>query len=184
MMVRERILTTCFDRYDGTFANGEVANNKLDGERAQYNHVLRPMIVRRMGKLVLRHKPGFVTAVPAGANWIARDVSEQYDLALVRLRRDPRKPGRIVFDSPKDKEICESHGRGVLIEDVINRFTNTHRVLQIPALKQRIVAEVAMWDRGPKGDREEPDFPHEALIDEPIPALLQDDSPLWEFAKS
>ena len=184
MTIRERILDTCFDRYAGTFANGEAANNKLDGEKVQYNHVLRPMITRRLAKLVLRHNPDFVVAVPAGANWLARDIAEQHDLALVRLRRDPRNRERMEFYSSADRENCESYERGVLLEDVINRFTNTHRALLIPTLRQRIVAEVAIWDRGPKEDREEPDFPYEVLIDEPIPALLPADSSLWEYAQS
>jgi hypothetical protein len=184
MTIRERILATCFDRYEGTFANGETANNKLDGEKAQYNHVLRPMITRRLAKLVLRHNPDFVVAVPTGANWLARDIAEQHDLALVRLRRDPRNRERMEFYGSGDKEACEAYERGVLLEDVINRFTNTHRALRIPLLRQKIVAEAAIWDRGPKEDREEPGFPYEALIDEPIPALLPADSSLWEYAQS
>lgn len=49
---------------------------------------------------------------------------------------------------------------------------------------ERISAEVAIWDRGLGQAREEPGIPYEALIAEPIPASLSDESPLWKCVRS
>lgn len=181
-MMRERILAACFERYEGTFANGEKANNKLDGEKIRFNHVLRPMVVRRIGKMVLAHNPDFVVAVPSGANWLAKDIAETYDIGLVRLMKNPKNRQKLMFRTHAERAELEKYEKGVLIEDVINRFTNTRKVLALPGMFDRIIAEVAVWDRGLPEQRTEPGIPYEALIVEPIPAMLPVDSELWSFA--
>lgn len=180
--MREQVLRQCFDRYDGQFASEDYANNKLDGELIKDNPPLRSMVGRRLGKRVMKHNPEFVVAVPYGADWEAADVGEQKDLPVVRLKRNSLDKNRFEFKSLGDKALCMTLDIGVLLEDVFSKFTNTRRCLAIPELGNRIVAVEAVWDRGFPEEREELEIPHDALITEPIPRMLPEDSLYWKYA--
>lgn len=184
LRLREPILERCFQRYDGPpFASGETANNKINIEKIQDDLLLRGRIIRTLGKKVMAHNPTFVSAVPNGANWIAEDITEYYNIPFVRLKRNIEDPTKFEFNSREDRELCQSLDDGVLIEDVINKFTNTRRALAIPSIGKRIVAVEAILDRGLPSERTEPGIPYNALITNPIPAILPPDSPLWVYAR-
>lgn len=181
MNLRHEILKNCFGRYEGAHASGEGANNKLDLERIKDNQDLTDFVVRALSKNVLEHNPEFVVGVPDGATWLAGKVARRADLYLVHLKREGKDRTAVRFETWADKDaICEPLSRGVLIEDVFNRFTNTIRSLAIPEINKRIVAAEAIWDRGVQ-PRKELYLPHRALIEEPIPAVLPEDSELWRY---
>lgn len=183
MDFREEILATCLSRYEGKFAGGDRANNKLDMERIYDNPELFEEVVKKLGQAAMEHDPEFVVGVPDGAIRLADAVALRCDLYSVHLKKTGSDKGKVEFkDSFVDGEVmCGSLRRGVLIEDVFNTFTSTRRVLAIPELSKKVVAAEAIWDRG-NDPRDEPDIPTRALIKEPIPSILPTDSRLWSFA--
>jgi len=184
--LRERILRSSFELFPLgiRFASGKLANNKLDLEHIQRDKALRAMIVRRLGQRVLEHSPDAIVAVPDGANWIAKDIADQYDeLTLIRLKRNQQNRDVISFQTAADRVLCGLSERAVLLEDAINEFTSTQRVAAIPEIGKIIVAEEAIWDRGDPTERIEPEFPYRALITEPIPLQLPAESPLRQYAR-
>ncbi|MBA3758119.1 hypothetical protein H0X10_00610 [Candidatus Saccharibacteria bacterium] len=185
--MRERVLKTSFQRYDGSFASGKMANNKLELELIpKRNKALGYVIVTSIGNIAMSYKPQFVVAVPDGANWIAKGIAKQQEIPLIKLKKDPETKA-ISFRYKTDQRRCSKAERGVLVEDAFNEFTNTRRVLEIPELDERIVAVLGIWDRGihesAGGDRQELSLPTRALLTEHIPAVLPEDSELWKFAK-
>lgn len=177
--LRQEVLKTCFGRDDTYFSSGAKANNKLDIELLQDNEELKQIVVQGLSKFVLGHNPEFVVGVPDGATWLADAVATRTGLHCVHLKRNK---AQTEFATDVDRDlICEPLSRGVLIEDVFNKFTQTRRALVIPELKARIVAVEAVFDRGTL-PRQNPSKPHHALLKEHIPAQLPEDSELWQFA--
>lgn len=184
MEFREAILRTCFESYEGEFAAGATANNKLDIEKLSQNSELEDKVISALCRNVLEHNPEFVTGVPRGGTDLAVAVAKR----IYRASRDiypvylKKGEGTVDFEDWVDKEaICKPLSRGVLIEDVLNTGSSTKQALAIPELGERIVAVEAVWDRG-EGVRSLLGVPGRALVSEPIPAILPDDSELWEFA--
>lgn len=178
--LREGILQQCFVREDTLFASGVTANNKLDVERLDNNSDLTTEVVRRTGRLVLEDAPDFIVGVPNGANWLAQRVADRTRMNLVLLHADSDK--NISYED-KHSEFIAKHGfRGVLIEDVFNRFTSTRRVLDVEPLGTKIGSVVSVWDRGNTHERTELEIPHTSLITQFIPEQLTSDSELWKYS--
>lgn len=183
MSLREEILATCFSRYEGEFADGDQANNKLDMEKIYDNPELFEEVTLRLGQVAMEHDPEFIVGVPDGATRLADAVASYCGLFSAHLRRTGSNKDKVEFkDNFLDgKVICGSLSRGVLVEDVFNKFTSTNRVLAVPELSERIVAVEAIWDRG-SDPRSKPDVPARALIKEHVPSILPADSRFWGFA--
>jgi hypothetical protein len=178
--VRDRLLSVCLERHEGRFASGQKANNKLDLEKLANDPELEQFVVESLAGRVLEHAPEFVVGIPDGATQLAGKVAVNSGLYLAHLKKNDQDPNKFEFASWADEEaICEPLNRGVLIEDVFNRFTNTRRALAIPLLAKRIVAVEAIWDRGLPAYREQLDIPCGSIISEHIPDQLPDDSDLW-----
>jgi hypothetical protein len=180
--MRDQILGTCFEPFDGHFASGEPANNKLNLEKLTDHEPLRHAVALALGRFVAGHNPDFVTAVPDGANWLAEDIAGLYALDFVKLRKDPAAKA-IDFATPADQDRCLQAESGVLVEDVFNSFTNTRKILGNFALHGRIQAAYAVWDRGYDNQRPPLSVPHKALFKFAIPPMLPDSSSLWRFTK-
>lgn len=174
-LVRKQILEICFELPETpiTFAAGQSANNKLDAERIEHNRGLRDLIVPAMGDLALEYRPDFVIGVPNGATWLSDAIAVEIDCYPAHLKRV--EDGSMDYESESiDWELVVSPlTRGVLVEDVFNRFTNTRRALAVPRLAPKIAGVIAVWDRGvDHPDRQAPSQPHQALISEHIPETL------------
>ena len=185
MDLREEFLRTCFEPFDGEFASGKKANNKIEAENIYDHNELFEAIALRLGQAVLEHNPEFVVGVPDGATKLADAVALRCDLQAVHLKRTGPNREKMEFkDNFLDREvICRPLSRGVLIEDVFNEFTNTRKSLAIPELSERIVAVVGILDRGPRR-RQEPAVPCRALIRKRIPNELWRYSRMWKYADS
>lgn len=175
LLIRKQILESCFELHETpiTFADGQPANNKLELELIEHNRNLRDQIVPAMGDLALVHEPDFVIGVPDGATWLSDAVGVEINCYPAHLRR--KDDGTMDYeDESIDWEMIVSPlARGVLVEDVFNRFTNTRRALAVPHLAPKIAGIVAVWDRGvDHPDRQAPSQPYQALISEHIPEML------------
>lgn len=176
------LLAACLQPYEGTFAGGQQANNKLDCEILETHPTLREAVVKSMMSAVMRHKPDFVVGVPRGATWLAEAVAEEQDIPVVRLdyrQGDPEK--HMFYKTVNDAHRSVTYERGVLVEDVFNRFTNTRRALAVAGLAVRIVAAEAIVDRGYPDERQALPIPASARIVRPIPAVITPDSPLFRY---
>jgi orotate phosphoribosyltransferase len=179
--LQHELLSTCFDRFEGTLASGRRANNKLYCERISDNPELEALVVKGLARAVSAHNPEFVVGVPSGATKLADKVAAECEIYSVFLDKD--EDGNMDFKTSVDKEaICMPLHRGVLIDDVLNWFTRTKQALQIPELGQRIVAVEAIIDRGNDNKRASLPVPHSALLKVDIPEELPEDSPLWRYA--
>ena len=178
--LREGILHECLIKEDTLFASGEPADNKLDIERLDSNSDFTSEVVRRLGRKVLEEAPDFVVGVPNGANWLAKEVKELTPkLNLVVLNKD--LDGNISFADKRSGYIALHGFRGVIVEDVFNRFTSTRKVLDLEPLGSKIVSAVSVWDRGNPADRTELEIPHTSLVTEYIPEQLGSHSELWKY---
>jgi replicative DNA helicase len=177
----EDILQACFERYEGVFKGGERANNKLDLEKLEKKKEVRDRVVTSLGRIVMEYDPAFVVAVPSGADWLARRIVKHHNLDLVQLRKRPRT-GKVDFFDSAARQICRQNSRGVIIEDVFNKFTSTRLVMDMPMIEERAEAVVAVWDRGNILERQPLEIPTRALITRHIPAVLPDDDATWGFA--
>ncbi len=178
--LREAVLQTCFVREDSVFASGVAANNKLDVERLHKNPDLSKKVIQRIGKLAIEDAPDFVVGVPNGANWLAERVADLTKLNLVVLQADSDK--NISYADKHSEYIAEYGFRGVMIEDVFNRFTNSRKVLGFESLANKISLAVSVWDRGNPNQRTQLEIPHKSLVTEYIPSQLGSDSELWRYS--
>jgi hypothetical protein len=184
MAIRDRVLEHCFGPYQGDFEDGQVANNMLDLERIRDIPDLRQEVIEALGQLITPYEPQFVSGVPDGANWLANDLAWELNLISVHLTRLSENRDNIDFLYPEDRIACNDLDRGIVVEGVFNRYKSTRNVLTIQSLGHKAMAAVSIWDRGVTSEREELSIPTQSLIVEPIPAMLESDSALWNHAKS
>lgn len=181
-LIEEDIFSACLRPYAGNFAGGQQANNKLECEILEHHPVLREVVVDQMGLAVMRHEPDFVVGIPRGATWLAKAIAKEKGLAVVRLDYESEDPQKnMYFYSAADEEVCRNGSRGVIVEDVFNRFTNTRRALAIEGLASRIVAAEAIIDRGDTSSRKELLIATDARIKKHIPSMLTPGSALWKY---
>lgn len=179
--LEEDILQACLEHYDGVFKGGEQANNKLNIEKLGEDKDIADRVVKSMGRIVLEYEPDFLTAVPSGGDWLARRIAKDIDVTFVQLKKLPRL-GKISFFNSAASMSCRKRSRGVIIEDVFNKFTSTNMVLDITMIEERAEAAVAVWDRGNLMERQPLVIPARALITRHIPAVLPEDDSTWGFA--
>ena len=128
--LRDRLLAVGFGSYDGHFADGQLANNKLD---LDYAHVaqdpeLLDEVADGLYALAKPFRPQFVIGVPNGATGFAQAVAARF-----RIWSDVRQPvltknqvaKTMDYRSGRDESIVAGLSRGILIEDVLNRRAST-----------------------------------------------------------
>lgn len=168
--------------WEGTYAGGEVGNNKLECDLLATNPSLREIVIEEMTAATMRHEPDFVVGVPRGANWLAEAIGERTGIQAVYLDyRDSDPQKRMFYRRVKDATLCASLERGVVVDDVFNRFTNTRRALMVEGMQARIVAAEAIIDRGDPDARESLMIPTDARIKHPIPPQITAASSLWKY---
>lgn len=179
--LKSYVLGRCFGRDDKVFASGVRANNKIDIELLADDPVGHRM-VHALGGVIRRYRPDFLVPVPNGARWITAMLSEELSVPEVFLEKHNDRT--IHYPNPEEMERVLGFRRGVVIEDLLNRYTNTRKVLALPGMAERIVAAAALMDRGDPAVREPLTIPAYALVSEPIPEQLPVDSVYWSYAKT
>ncbi|HVV25724.1 MAG TPA: hypothetical protein VHC21_01700 [Candidatus Saccharimonadales bacterium] len=175
--LRETVLRLTFDRYEGTFAGGQPANNKLDLERIAHVPGLRAQIVYGLAELAQPHRPDLIVGVPHGGDWLATDLAWQLGIRALLLDKDEHK----AFHYQKGGEQMVARSERVVgVDDLFNRRTSIRKVQALNGLAERMVAAVAVWDRNPAMKPRLP-LPHEALIEEAIPDMLPADDPRQKY---
>ncbi len=162
--------------FEGTFADGQLANNKLDLSYARLSS--RPRLFRRIVKGLCEYaepyKPEFTIGNPDGATGIAGAVALEMDLHCIHLAKTPDKG--IQYATTIDEFSVLQVQRGVLIEDVLNRRSTSQKVLRLPHLADKISAVIGIFDRGMPGEVRSIDKPVHSLVTFPIPPVLHDNS--------
>jgi len=178
--LREDIFKVCFQRYDGKFAGSQRANNKFDAEPLQWHKLLRPLVADAVAALGMLYKPDMVVPMPNGANWLGLDVAYLLGTALLLLCKN-EETGEISYQ-PGGQQQLETAKRVLYVEDVPNRRSTTIKALALPGMAERVVAEVAILDRGMPDEKLPLQIPVKAMFVEPIPAMLPKNSPYWRYA--
>lgn len=188
----EPLLDLGFRRADTVFASGKHANNKLelDDKRLEQDDWLKEQVVEALGKIALEFEPEFVAGVPEGATRlgvrIAKYVSNYSDYIVQPLLLQKIENGSLKYfnyRNQQDFNTVLACRRGVIVEDVSNEFTNTRKVLNIPGLRQKTVAVLSIFHRGPAEARESLEVPSLSIVEHYIPPQLEQDSLLWVHAR-
>ncbi|GEM_PF-2837161 len=185
----DRLIAVGFERYSGTFADSQEANNKLelDYDRLCRYPKLLDRVVDRMCDLAEGFEPEFVAGVPDGATGLANRVAyelgrrQDNDIHCIYLGKCVVMKD-VFYRSKTDEKTIKPLQRGLLIEDVFNRGANTERALRVDGLAPKIVAVIANFNRGFIEERKPIDKPVYSVVSRPIPALLPEDSGLWVYA--
>jgi hypothetical protein len=178
----EELLEVGFGPYEGFFTDGQTANNKLDlsYQRLSEHPALFRRVVSGLCELAEPYKPEFTIGNPDGATGLAGAVALEMDIYCLHLAKEP-SANAIRFATTIDKFSMSVLGRGVGIEDVLNRRATTRRVLAMPGMFDKVLAVIGVFDRGMEGEVKEVRKPVHSLIKLPIPAQLEADSTLWKF---
>jgi hypothetical protein len=181
----EELLDIGFSRYEGTFADGQSANNKLDlsyQRLVEYPHLFRRVIIG-LCELAEPYKPEFTIGNPDGATGLAGAVALEMDIHCLHLAKNPVSR-EISFATSIDKYSLTVLDRGVGVEDILNRRSTTERVLRLPGIFDKVVAIVGVFDRGIEGEVKEISKPVHSLVKQPIPAVLPEESLLWKYTQN
>ncbi len=176
-----------FDRWDGEFANGESANNKLsiDHYVLKKDPELYRRVVRRMCELAEPYRPTFFIGVPNGATGIAATVAQEYGAHLLnptpKLEKDDNTKVMSYADWDSSR-IVRSCGTGIIIDDVFRTGSSIEKALALPHMAGKIMAGICVFDRSVPDNRLELPIQIHAVAQEPIPIMLSEDSALWRFA--
>lgn len=180
----DQLLEAGFRRYDGVFAGGQQANNKTE---LDYETLLRhPQLLNQVVELICEkaepYKPDFFAGVPDGATGLAERVAQETGAYFVRLKRPSKTEMSYATTADRDRVGCLQGG--ILLEDVLNRRTNTKRALDIEGLGPKILAVIGILDRSipEPEDRKTIGKPVHSLVRRPIAPILPDDDELWRFA--
>jgi hypothetical protein len=187
--LRERLLDVGFGSYEGSFADGQSANNKLELDYAMLSKhpELCNEVVTRLTDLAEIFNPQFIMGVPDGATGFAAAVA-----ARIRLQRKIYNPvltkdgttQAIDYRGSMDRSLVMALSTGVLIEDVLNRRSTTERVLRISGLAPKITTVIGIFDRSLPEERIDVGKPVYRLAAQEIPAVLTADSELWNRLKA
>lgn len=178
--LRRDILSFCFDRYDGTFAAGQQANNKLDLERIGHLPLLRARIVEHATQHIEQYEPDLLVSTPRGADWFVKSIA--WRLGITALVLDKDESTKEFSYQAGGQQAVESSHRLMIGDDALNRLTNTGKVHELPGIAERALGVFAIWDRNPDRSQSLP-LPIEAIITEEIPDMLPTDHELWEYAR-
>lgn len=173
------------------FSGGQKANNKaeLDHANLRQHPLLLGRVVSQLCDLVQPYEPEFISAVPDGAtgyiDLVAIELSrrEDRDVFGVYLKKCKDRDETFQYASEIDVNTIQRLGRGALLEDAINRRTNTRKALQVVGMRSKIVMVAAILDRGISGEYDEVDVPVKHIAKRPIKAILPKHSPYRRYLK-
>jgi orotate phosphoribosyltransferase len=184
--LRTRLLKAGLVFGEFSFSGGQKANHKLE---LDYDHIKQDSqlyleVIDRLAELAEPWQPDFVVGVPNGATRIGLSVGLNLKTVshCVQLRKDD---GHFSYSTlAVDAENARRGSRGVIVEDVVNRRTNTLKVLNMNGLGEKIVGAVAIWDRAIDNDPLRQSLPIElkSIVTEPVPSMLPDGHEFWGYA--
>lgn len=181
-LLREGVLSTCLERYDGVFASGVAANNKLnlDHLREGGNTAILGLAIRELVEDIRPLKPEFVVGVPSGATPLAKAAAQILEIECVTLTKGDEG---IEYATPSDQRLARALVDGVVVEDVVTTLSSVRMVLELPEMGSRIMAVRGIWDRGDPTAREPlpRDIDYGSLVEEYIPPELPSDSDYWGY---
>lgn len=185
--LHESLLNEGFQRWNGTYTGGRLANNRLvlDYDSLQHHNLsLFGRVIKELCKLTEAYTPEFVAGVQRGETGYVSRVAAELDIQPVRLaQKNIHGTLHISYASELDEYTAsELAPRGVLIEDVVYDRRGTRAALEFDDLGPKIIAAVSIFDRSPPSESQNFDIPINSLVTEPIPAMLGR-SKLWQFAK-
>jgi hypothetical protein len=188
----EPLLDLGFKRQDTIFSGGKTANNKLhlDDETLEKDNWLKEQVVQTLGKIALEFQPDFIAGIPKGASKlgirVAKEVSRHSEHIVKPVALRKKEYGDLKFfdyESQHDFNTVLACQRGIIVDDISNEFTNTRKVLSIPGLRQKTVAVLSIFHRGPAEARESLEVPSLSVVEHYIPPQLEQDSLLWVHAR-
>lgn len=180
------LLSECLELGQFRLASGEKSNNKLNIDKLyEHPHHLRTILMR-LGRLVIRQEPDLIVGVPSGGCMLAERLHDDgyVQTPTARLTKIELGDERVGFDfdSGFDSELVEDSSRIVIVEDVFNRLTSTRKVTNMPLIRDRVIAAVAIWDRGFHPSRPPLDVPSEALVTRGIPNFIKPSNPYYPYS--
>jgi len=173
----ETIFRLCFDRYEGRLAGGQKANNKLDLERVANVLSLRGQVAHNVASLVIPCEVDLLVSTPRGGDWLTKDMAQILGVEYLLLNKDEDK--NFTYFSGGAERVASSE-KLVIVDDLMNRRTNTNKVLALPGMAERAAAAVAIFDRNPDMKSALPISQH-AWFEEYIAEELPDSDPHWGF---
>ncbi len=187
----EQLLQIGFRDFEGEFADGQEANNRveLDSAVLAQHPLIRDVVVSGLADLAEQYRPSFnqpqfIVGVPDGATdlagWVAYELSTKYDREIYVAQLEKTEDG-FFFKTPVDEDTVNKCTSGLIVEDTLNRRSSTRKVLWLPGMHGKILAVLAELDRGVEGDYEELDIPVHPLAKIAIPAMLEPDSPFRKY---
>jgi orotate phosphoribosyltransferase len=179
--LREDFYKAAFSRYEGRFASGEIANNKLEVDKLQRMPSLRAQVSEALVLVAKKFNPDMVMAVPRGGNWVAIDLAWNLGAAILLLDKN-EETGDFHFQSGGEDALRTSR-RLLIVDDMFTKFTNTRKAMELPGVRERAVGAVAIDDRGDSSKRVDVNLPHDALFQEYIPPVLPANSRFWKYAE-
>ena len=174
-----------FDHYDGTFAGGQEANNKVDADILYKDPETRAKIVNGLAELAVEFKPDLIVPIPHGADkWGEALAHELGDIPVSRLKKIESAPGfkNTDFKNELSQGRVNRSKRLLLVEDFCNRWTSTRGGLFIPSVRRKAVGLVGIGYRGTPDNRVAAPIKSKFLWEHRIPDILEDNDPLWEYA--
>ena len=179
--LREDFYRACFKPYEGKFASGKQANNKIDAEQVRTNPVLRDRVAQAVAQKAKQFNPDMLMAIPDGGNWLAIDVAWLLGCAVLLLHKDQQtKEFSYNFG---DQEACSTSRRLVLVDDIFNDLTNVRKTLELPGVQERASGAVAIVDRGDPHKRLPVNLMIDAAIHDNIPPILPAKSAYWKYVQ-
>lgn len=180
----EQLLEIGFERHNDEFADGQLANNKLelDHQRLSQHLQVYEAVVGRICELAEPYKPEFVIGVPHGATGLAGKVALELGNNVYNPVLKIDKAAKTMdYATQLDRSIVERLDRGLLVEDVPNRRSSIQRALRVPDLAAKISVVLGVFDRGLPDERKSVDKPVHSIVALEIPAILPSDSELWNY---
>ena len=186
--LREQLLQIGLTRFDGYFAGGQPANNKLnlDGDMLNNHPAIREAVVESLADLTEPYDPEFVAGVPRGATllagWVAYELSVRKDknVYIVELAKDS---DGMRYANEVEENTARCLERGVLIEDVFNIGSSTLQALQVDGLAEKVQLVATVFDRGKPSWRKHNHVEQPVLhvVGRPIRPKLWRYSRLWRY---
>jgi len=182
--LERRIIARTFVAEETTYANGEVANNRLKSERLEDDPELFEEVLCGLARLALTFEPDTITYVPNGARMFAEPVAEQLGLPVAHMIKEPDGPTAVgkMCIAPRSRRIILAANRLVIVEDVSRTFSQTNRVLGMEGVAEVAVGEVSILHRGSPEAHQGIVIPVKSLATRYLPPQMS--NPQLEFYNS
>lgn len=182
--LRDEVLGSCLVRQEYIQAAGQKSNNKLVIERLAANPETLKKVVKALGQIATDYEVNYIMGVPTGGVWLADKVASEARLPHIKLTREIFSKS-VMFLTDVDQYYQWNLCRGMLVEDFVTTGGSIAKVLydkDSPVVQHDVAVIASLQTRGHPELVRSFHCPHETLIQEYIPSILPDDSPIWDLA--